>query len=71
MNVKATTDIWFSSFLRMKGYEIANFDVLPRMKGRYYFKISEDDWKKMKVEFNKSTVSEIKMQQIALKDMLY
>ena len=70
-NIIDTTDIWFVSFLRMNGYNIHSFDVLPKSKSRFYFEMTEEEWKKMKLEFNRSTVSDIKMQLIALKDMLH
>ena len=59
-NIIDTTDIWFVSFLRMNGYNIHSFDVLPKSKGRFYFEMTEEEWKKMKLEFNRSTVSDIK-----------
>lgn len=71
MNVKVTTDIWFASYLKMKGYPVVNFDVLPKSKGRFHFNIKEEDWKKMKLDFDASDISKIKMNQIALKDMLH
>lgn len=70
-NTKTTTDIWFSAFLKMKGYPVVNFDVLPKSKGRFHFNIQDEDWKKMKLEFDASDISKIKMNQIALKDMLH
>jgi hypothetical protein len=71
MKVKVTTDIWFASFLKLKEYQVINFDVLPKSKGRFYFNISDEDWKKLKLEFDASAISKIKMHQIALKDMLH
>ena len=71
MNIKATTDMWFASFMKLKGNQVVNFDVLPKSKGRFYFNVSEDEWKKLKLEFDASDISKIKMHQIALKDMLH
>lgn len=67
----STTDIWFSAFLKAKGYEIIKFDVLSRGKGRYYFQISEEDWKKMKVEFNASELLKYKYLIESLKDLVF
>lgn len=67
----STTDIWFSAFLKANGYEIIKFDVLSRGKGRYYFQISEEDWKKMKVEFNGSELLKYKYLIESLKDLVF
>ena len=66
-----TTDIWFAAFLRLKGYEITDYNVLSRGKGKFFFDISPSDWKEMKIEFSNSIISGIKLHQIALKDLLY
>ena len=71
MQSKSSTDIWFCAFLKLHGFEVANFDILNRNKGRYYFNISDSDWKSMKLKFNSSETSKIKMYQIALKDLLH
>lgn len=71
MKVKLTTDIWFASFLKLKGHKVKNFDVMTKSKGRFHFEISEEEWKKLKLEFDASDISKIKMHQIALKDMLH
>jgi hypothetical protein len=66
-----TTDIWFAAYLRYKGYEITDFEVMHRGKGKYIFSISEEDWKKLKLEFSKSETNAIKSFHLSLKDMTY
>lgn len=66
-----TTDIWFAAFLKFKGYELANYEVITRGKGRYKFKISSEDYKKEKLEFIKSDISKIKQVMEEIKDLLY
>lgn len=66
-----TTDIWFAAFLKFKGYELSNYEVITRGKGRYKFKISSEDYKKEKLEFIKSDISKIKQVMEEIKDLLY
>ena len=69
--MKSTTDLWFTTFLKMEGYEIVKYDVLERNKGKFYFNISDDDWKKLKLKCDKSVISTVKKTQISLKDLLH
>lgn len=66
-----TSDIWFAAHLRMKGYKITDFEVIGKGRGRYTFDINPDNWKSEKLEFNNSIASELKIHQIALKDLLH
>jgi hypothetical protein len=66
-----TTDIWFASFLQLKGYQLSNFSILNRGKGSFDFVISEEEWKTMHLAFNSSDISKIKQIQLSLKDLLY
>lgn len=66
-----TTDIWFASFLQLKGYTLSNFSILNRGKGSFDFIISEEEWKNMHLAFNSSDISKIKQIQLSLKDLLY
>ena len=66
-----TSDIWFASFLKLKGFEIIDYEVIHKAKGRYKFNISEDEWKELKMQFEGSDASKLKMIQISLKDLLY
>ena len=69
-NVRSTTDIWFSSFLRMRGHGVTNFEVFSKNKGKFFFEIPEDVWKELRLAFDSSDISKIKLHQIALKDLL-
>lgn len=69
--MKETTDVWFSAFLVSKGHEIADYDVISRGKVRCKFKISESDWQKLKLEFNKSEISKFKSIIESIKDMAF
>ena len=69
--MKSTTDLWFASFLKMEGYEITKYEVLARNRGKFYFNISDNDWKELKLKCDKSVISTIKIMQISLKDLLH
>ena len=66
-----TTDIWFASYLKFKGFELQDFEVLHRGKGKYKFAITEDEWKQLKLEFSTSETNAIKSFHLSLKDMTY
>lgn len=66
-----TTDLWFAAFLKLKGYKIKDFIVISRGKGQYEFIISEELWKKEKLEFIQSDISRVKQIMEQLKDLLY
>ncbi len=66
-----TTDIWFASWLQVKGYKLSDFTVINRGKGSYSFDISEEDWKTEKLSFSNSDVSKVKTSFSGLKDLLY
>lgn len=68
---KGSTDIWFSSFLTLKGYKVCHFDVIARGKVNYYFELTEEEWKQLKLEFNDSEYSKFKQIQESLKDMAF
>lgn len=69
--MKQTTDIWFAGFLKFKGYKLFDFKVVAKGKGIYYFEISEDNYKKEKIEFINSEISKIKQVMEEIKDLLY
>lgn len=71
MELKATSDIWFASFLKLQGFEVNNYEIMSKNKGKFFFIIEDDNWKKLKLRFDKSEISKIKLHQIALRDLLY
>jgi len=66
-----TTDLFFAAFLKLNGYEIEDFEVVARGKGRYKFKISQEEYKQKKLEFVRSDTSKIKQIIEELKDLVY
>jgi hypothetical protein len=66
-----TTDLFFAAFLKMKGYELQDFEVISKGRGKFKFKISDEDYKKMKLEFLKSDISRLKQIIEELKDLVW
>jgi len=66
-----TTDIWFASYLKFKGFELSGWEVLHRGKGKYKFDISEEEWRRIKLEFMSSETNSIKAFHLSLKDLTY
>ena len=71
MTVHSTTDLFFAAFLKFKGFELKDFEVIAKGRGRYKFKISKEDYKQMKLEFIASDISKIKQNMEEIKDLLY
>lgn len=69
--MKQSTDLFFCAFLMFKKYKIEKYDVISRGKVCCYFNISDEDWQKLKLEFNNSDISEIKMNIEKIRDLGY
>lgn len=70
-NLKSTSDVWYAAFLMSKGYKIINYTVIARGKVRCDFDITEEDWKKLKIEFNNSDIVKFKHYIDMIKDMAF
>jgi len=66
-----TTDLWFASFLKLKGIKLIDFEILSRGKGKFCFEISDEQWKLLRLEFMNSEISKTKQIMSELKDLLY
>jgi hypothetical protein len=69
--MKSSTDIWFTAFLVKKGFEIKDFTLIGKGKARYTLMINEEDWKKCKMEFHNSEISQYKAIFEKLKDLIH
>jgi hypothetical protein len=67
--MKNSTDIWFISFLMLKGHKIEKYDVLSKGKVKCYFQLTEDEWQKYKLEFNNSEYIKFKALIEQVKDL--
>jgi len=71
-NFKSSTDLWFCSYLMLKGFKVAKYEVISRGKGKYFFAISDEDWSKYKLDFNnEDELNKYKTFIEQLKDLLY
>jgi hypothetical protein len=66
-------DLWFAAYLLRKGYDVTDFECFDPVRKRfqYSFEIkSEDEYKKLKLEFKNSDESRIKQRQSELLDLV-
>jgi hypothetical protein len=69
--MKFSTDVWFCSFLMSKGYKIEKYDVIQRGRVKCYFTLSDEQWQKLKLEFNNSDIIKFKMYIEQIKDLSF
>lgn len=70
--MKVTTDLWFASYIMsVKGIPLQNYEITQPRRGKFMFAVSDEDWKKLKLEFHNSDISKCKHGQEKLKDLLY
>ena len=69
--MKETTDLWFASYLLLKGETVANFVKVGPRKARFQFNIEDEAWKRYKLEFFSGDIQQIKQKQEQLKDLIY
>jgi len=53
-------DIWFNSFLLYKGYKVSSFETDYNNRVICHFEVSEEEWKKMKLEYQNSEIARYK-----------
>lgn len=71
MDLKVTRNIKLCAFLRMKKIHPIGVDVITRGKAEYKYDLSDEDWMKLKVDFNKSEFIEYANCMDAIKDLAY
>lgn len=70
--MQKTTDIWFASFLQeIKNKAVTDYSVIKPGKGEFRFDLTDEEWKKFKLEFDQSDFSKLKYGQERLKDLIY
>jgi len=69
--MKDTTDIWFASYLMIHNHRPVDFEIIKKGRGKYFFDVTDDEWKDFRLKFNSSDVSKVKMHHLSLKDLLY
>lgn len=71
LDKKSSQDVWFCAFLMSKGYKIASYTVIARGKVRCDFMVTDDEWHKLKLEFNNSDVVKFKHFIDQIKDLAF
>lgn len=69
--MKTSTDLFFCAYLNLKGHNIHSYDVIQRGKISCSFDISDENWKKHKIEFNNSEFAKLKQLIEQLKDLSF
>jgi len=70
-HLRDTTDIWFAAYLKFRGYDLHDYEVIRPGKSKFILSISPDDWKAMKLEFMRHDISKLKQIMEELKDLSY
>ena len=69
--LKYTSDIWFASFLMLRGYKINNYIVIGKGRVKCGFALSDAEWQTLKLEFNNSELIRYKALHEQIKDLAY
>ena len=64
-----TTDLWLVCYLLKNKKEMDTWKYKDG-KCEFYFKIDNDEWKKLKLLFKESSVNEVKLLMLQLKDLI-
>jgi hypothetical protein len=71
-NKNKTKDLWFYAFLRIRGYELSDYvKHEDTNKSEFIFNITNDEWKQLKLDFNKSDLSKGKWFIEEAKDLIF
>lgn len=69
--IKESSDVWFCSFLMSKGFKIDDYTVISRGKVKCKFTITNEEWQKLKLEFNNSEIIKFKAYIEQIKDLSF
>lgn len=69
--MKTSTDVWFCAFLMHKNHKIQSYKIISRGKVSCEFRIEEQEWQKLKLEFNNSDISQYKALIEKIKDLVF
>lgn len=67
--MKQTNDVWFMAFLTKRGHKFKEYFRSADKKVTLKFDISDDEWKKLRVEFYHSELAEYKRLVRQFKDL--
>lgn len=69
--MKTSTDVWFIAFLMSLGHQIKDYTVVTRGKVQCRFDLSDEEWQKLKLEFNNSDIIKYKGLIEQIKDLAF
>lgn len=69
--LRKTSDIWFMGYLQNEGYALEDYEVQHPGKSIFHVRISEEDWKKYKLEFHQHKVNKVRRNVESLKDLSF
>ena len=69
--MKTTTDLWLATYITRKGIKLADYKLMAPRKVSFGFDISDDEWKKLKLEYFSSELAEFEKSMEKLKDLSY
>lgn len=69
--MKYSTDLWLNAYLLLKEIPISSYELVERGKVRLYFNLSDEEWKRLKLEFSNSDFSKMKFMVEKIKDLSY
>lgn len=69
--MKTSTDLFFCAYVQLQGVAMTAYEVLDRGRIRCSFKLSDEEWKALKIAFNNSEHAKLKQNIEQIKDLLY
>lgn len=67
-----TTDLWFGTYLKVRGIEPADYEVIGRStKLKLFFDLTDEEWRAHRVAFTHSEFSKFRTEMTRLKDLAY
>lgn len=69
--MKSSTDVWLIAFLMSKKIPVADYRKKEYGKVECFFNLSEEEWKKLKLEFDNSEIVNFKTYLQRIKDLYF
>ncbi len=71
MHVMESRNVKFCAYLRYRKIHPDNVEIFAKGRAIYIYKMSQEDWRKLKIEFDKSEFVEYGNCMDAIKDLAY
>ena len=69
--MKKTTDLWLTTYIIMQGHPLADYNKIGPRKVEFGFDLSDDDWKKYKLQYLKSDYAKFEQEMAKLRELNY